>query len=316
MNIKVPVSWLREYLKTDAAAKTIANLLSLSGPSVERLEKAGRDWIFEIEVTSNRPDAFSIFGLAREANTILNANDLKSQLIPPKGQDGSLDPDLSALLPLDVAIRDKKLCPRFTAIVIDNVQIRPSPAVIANRLKAAGTRPINNIVDIANYLILELGQRMHTFDYDKIKNHRMILRASQEGEKITTLDGQPRKLPAGAIVIEDEGRLIDLCGIMGGTNSQISRRTKRVVLFVQAYDPLAIRRATRALSFRTEAAGRFEKGVDLEGIPSALSRAVYLAKKLASAKIASELIDIYSQKPQATKITLRLGKLKQYLLLA
>src|SRR3989344_2023013 len=135
MNIKVPVSWLREYLKTAAAAKTIANLLSLSGPSVEKVEKFGRDFIFEVEITSNRPDAFSVFGLAREAYAILATGGQKSQLVPPKGLATNLDPDVANLASLDVVIKNKKLCPRFTTIVVD-VKIKPSPAFITNCLKA------------------------------------------------------------------------------------------------------------------------------------------------------------------------------------
>ena len=313
MNIKIPVSWLREYLKTEVAAKTLANYLSLCGPSVERIEKYGQDLLFDIEITSNRPDVYSVFGLAREAYSILSAQNQKASLAQPKGFSLNLEPDVSNLLPLDVIIKNRNLCPRFTAIVIDNVKIKPSPALVRNRLKACGIRPIDNIVDISNYIMLELGQPMHTFDYDKIKGHKMILRPSKEGEKLKTLDGQNRKLPTGSIVIEDQGRLIDLCGIMGGANSQISRRTKRVILFVQAYNPTAIRKTTQALAFRTEAASRFEKSIDIDGILPALSRAVYLAKKFAGAKIASELIDIYKQKVNPRQITLKLNKLNEYL---
>src|SRR3989344_5509354 len=154
---------------------------------------------------------------------------------------------------------------------------------------------------------------MHTFDYDKIKGAKMILRKSINGEKITTIDKVTRKLPQGSIVIEDESRLIDLCGIMGGVNSRVTSRTKRVVVFVQAYNPLLIRKTTQALGFRTEAATRFEKGIDLEGILPALSRAVYLAKQTAQAKIASELIDIYPQKQAGKTVKLNLTKLRQYL---
>lgn len=314
MNIRVPVSWLREYIKTDVAAKTLAGYLSLSGPSVERLAKQKGDIIYQIEATSNRHDLASVFGLAREANTILSYRGEKSQLVPPKGLNLILDPDTSSPLPLDVLIRNKSLCPRFTAIVVDNVKIEPSPALIRKRLEASGIRAINNMVDIANYIMLELGQPMHTFDYDKIKKNRMILRESNTGEKIKTLDGQVRKLPQNAIVIEDDSRLIDLCGIMGGENSQITRRTKRVVLFVQAYNRINIRKTTQFLSFRTEAAARFEKGVDIEAIPQALARAVYLSKKIAGAKIASELIDI-CQESSVTRPekSLAIDKLNSYL---
>ncbi|MBI2598811.1 phenylalanine--tRNA ligase subunit beta, partial [Candidatus Curtissbacteria bacterium] len=277
MNITVPVSWLRDYLKTDIAAKTLANSLSLSGPSVEKIRRHGTDLLMEIEVTGNRPDAFSIFGLAREAHAILSFQNAKSALTAPKGLDTRLDPDTKNILSLDVLIRDKSLCPRFTAIILSGVKIGPSPAEIRNKLEAAGIRPINNIVDITNYVMLELGQPMHAFDFDKIKGAKMTLRPSKAGQKIKTLDGQTRILPAGAIVIEDSQKLVDLCGIMGAANSQISRRTKRVLLFVQAYDSLRIRKTTQALALRTDAAVRFEKGIDLEGILPALSRAVYLA---------------------------------------
>lgn len=313
MNIKVPVSWLREYLKTDVSAKTLANLLSLSGPSVEKVEKRQEDYLFDIEISGNRPDLLSIFGIAREAHAICAGQNLKSNLSLPKGLNLNLQPETSKLLTLNVIIKNQNLCPRFTAVIIDNIKIKPSPAIIKNRLEASGIRSINNIVDISNYLMLELGQPMHVFDYDKIKGAKMILRKSQAGEKIKTLDDITRNLPQGAIVIEDLARLIDLCGIMGGANSSVSKRTKRVVIFVQAYNPLLIRKTTQALSLRTEAAIRFEKGIDLEAIMPALSRAVYLAKQTSGARIASEIIDIYPQKPRTKTIKLNFQKLDRYL---
>ncbi|HSX18877.1 MAG TPA: phenylalanine--tRNA ligase subunit beta [Candidatus Saccharimonadales bacterium] len=312
MNILVPVSWLREYLKTDVAAKTVASFLTASGPSVERIEKNGEDQVFDVEVTTNRPDAYSIYGMAREANAILVANGQKSQLIEPAGINQSLEPDTKNKLILDVSV-DKKLCPRFTAIIIDNVKIGPSPALIKNRLEACGIRPINNIVDITNYIMLELGQPMHAFDYDKIKGSKMTLRESKEGESVRTLDGTNRKLPKGTIVIQDAEKLIDLCGIMGGENSAISTRTKRVILFAQSYDQIRVRKTTQVLAFRTDAAARFEKGIDLEGILKALKKSVALAKKNAGAKIASELIDIYAKPKLPIKITLSAQKLNNYL---
>ncbi len=312
MNIKIPVSWLRDYLKTDLAAKTIANYLTASGPSVERMEKKGEDFIFDIEVTTNRPDAFSVLGIAREAHAILSSNGQKSELTAPKGMDLQLDPDTTSKVTLDAQITDSKLCPRFTAIVLE-VKIQESPALIKNRLIACDIRPINNIVDITNYIMLETGQPMHAFDFDKIEGAKMVLRQSRQYEKITTLDSQKRILPKGAIVIQDSKKLVDLCGIMGGENSQISKRTKRAIFFVQAYDPFIIRRTTQALAFRTDAATRFEKGVDLENILPTLSRSVYLAKKIAGAKIISELIDIYPKKQESKTTTLRFSKLNKYL---
>jgi len=313
MNIKIPLSWIREYLKTDVAAKTLTNLLSASGPSVEKIEKRREDFLFEIEVTTNRQDALSILGIVRETHAILTSNNLKSTLNLPKGFGLNLDPDIANPLTLDVVVKNQNLCPRFTAIVISNVKIRQSPAFIRNRLASCGIRAINNIVDISNYIMLELGQPMHTFDYDKIKGAKMTLRKSRLGESIKTLDETVRKLPEDSIVIEDNERLIDLCGIMGGANSSVTSRTKRVVLFVQAYNQQLIRKTTQSLAFRTEASTRFEKGIDLEGILPALSRAVYLAKQTAGAKIASELIDVYPQKQKTKTFKLNLSKLNNYL---
>ncbi len=312
MNIIIPISWLRDYLKTDLAAKTIANYLTASGPSVEKTEKKGDDYIFDIEVTTNRADASSVFGIAREACAILKSNGQKAELIEPKGLETSLEPDVTVTNPLDVSIADPKLCPRFCAIVL-RIKIDQSPAIVKNRLTKCGIRPINNIVDITNYVMLETGQPMHAFDFDKIENSKMLLRASKEGEKITTLDGIKRQLPKGSIVISDAKKLIDLCGIMGAENSQITSRTQRVVFFVQSYNPQIIRKTTQSLAFRTDAAARFEKGVDLEFIPQVLSRAVYLAKKFAGAKIISELVDIYPKKQESKTIRLSFAKLNKYL---
>lgn len=312
MNILIPISWLRDYLKTDVSAKTIREQLSLSGPSIEREEKHVQDTIFDVEVTSNRPDAYSVYGLARETAAILSWSGAKSNLVSPNGISDPLTPQTKQLLKLAAKV-EPKLCPRFTAIILDNIKIAPSPAIIKNRLEAVGIRQINNIVDIGNYVMLELGNPMHMFDYDKIKGAKMILRESRKGESIRTLDGQNHKLPEGTIVIEDAERLMDLCGIMGGENSAVSTRTKRVLLFVQAYDPIKIRKTTQALAIRTDAATRFEKGIDLESIPRALSRAVYLCKKYASAKVASELIDIYPNKQQSKTIELPIYKLSNYL---
>lgn len=312
MNLFVPLSWLRDYLKTDVAAKTVREQLSLCGPSVEREEKRKEDTIFDVEITTNRPDAFSVYGLAREASAILNWHGAKATLIPPTGLNDPTTPQTKQLLKLEVKV-DPKLCPRFTAIVLDNIKIAPSPAIIKNRLEACGIRSVNNIVDISNYVMLELGNPMHMFDYDKVKEAKMDLRQSLKGESIRTLDGQNRKLPEGTIVIEDGKGIIDLCGVMGGENSAVSSRTKRVIVFVQAYDPIRIRKTTQALAFRTDAAARFEKGIDLESIPQALARAVYLCKKYARAKVASELTDIYPNKQNAKTITLNSTKLSNYL---
>lgn len=307
MNILIPDTWLREYLETRATPKEIGEKLSLCGPSVEQVDKKGSDYVYNIEITANRPDCLSVLGIAREAAAILPRFGIKTRLIKDPLQthyDAMVHPGEDKLS-LKVEIADSSLCPRFTAIALDGVQIGPSPPEIARRLELVGIRSLNNVVDISNYLMIELGQPIHTFDYDKIKGHKMIMRESKEGESITTLDGIKRKLPKGAIVIEDgEGRIIDLCGIMGAENSAIDRNTKRVLFFVQTYDWFHIRKTSQALGLRTEASARFEKGLDPELVLPTISRGIKKMKELTGARVAGKLIDIYPKPYKAKKVTL------------
>ncbi|TSC53473.1 MAG: Phenylalanine--tRNA ligase beta subunit, partial [Microgenomates group bacterium LiPW_31] len=310
MNILVPDSWLREHLKTKAKVAQIAEYLSLCSQSVEKTTKVDDDWVYEIEVTTNRPDCFSVYGIARELNAILPRFKIATKLRSLSTNHHSSP--IKNGLPLEVKIANPSLCPRFTALIFDDINIKPSPKIVQERLEKSGIRALNNVVDISNYLMLELGQPMHTFDYDKIGGAKMILRESAGGEKITTLDGQTRPLPDGAIIIQDDkGRIIDLCGIMGGENSAVDEKTKRVLLFIQTYDPMKIRRTCQLLSFRTEAAQRFEKGVDPQGVILSMEKAIAMFEKNCGAKVASNLIDIYPNPPKQKKIVFSQEKLNQ-----
>lgn len=306
MNILVPDSWLREHLKTKATPKQIAKDLSLCSQSVEKITKKNSDFIYDIEITTNRPDCLSIYGIARELNAVLPQFGLKASLKEISEEKKEI-PQVKKSLPLKVKITKPSLSPRFTALIFDNITIKPSPQVIQDRLLKSGIRALNNVIDISNYLMLELGQPMHTFDYDKIKDAKMILREAKKGEKIITLDNETRQLPEGAIVIEDGGgRIIDLCGIMGGANSEVDEKTKRVLLFVQTYDPMKIRQTCQALAFRTEAASRFEKGVDPGGVILAMKKAISMFEKNCGAKVANNLIDTYPQPVKEKKVELNL----------
>jgi len=312
MNIKVPHSWLKNLLETDIEPRIIAEKLSLSGPSVEKLERVEDDWIYQIEVTTNRPDAFSIWGIAQEINAIFKFQGLPAKLKEPVGIDKATRLETREL-PLEVKIEKEELCPRFTAVILDQIETKSSPDWAQKHLELSGIRAINSVVDISNYLMLELGQPMHTFDYDKIQGAKMFLRESKEGESIVTLDGVKRNVPAGSIVIEDGKRLIDLCGIMGGENSQVDEHTKRVLLFVQTYNPLRIRKTTRGLGFITEASSRFEKGLDTEGVLPGINRAVKLFHDWCDAKVASKVIDIYPHPYRPKTVNLTKNKLDQYM---
>src|SRR5260221_832711 len=219
MDIIISDNWLRDFLKTKATVDVIAKDLSLCGPSIERVIKNKKDTTYLIEVTTNRVDMASIYGIAREANAILPRFGIASNLLPLQFKSKQ---KFSKKVNYLNALVDENLCARFTAIKISKVKVVPSPTWMQERLMAVGVRPINNIVDISNYIMHELGQPVHTFDYDKIHGAKMVLRESKKNEKITTLDGKDHDLPGGDIVIADgSGKLIDLAGIMGGANSAI-----------------------------------------------------------------------------------------------
>jgi phenylalanyl-tRNA synthetase beta chain len=308
MNIKVTNTWLKDYVETDALPNDIARLLSLHSFSVERYEKAANgDTVYEIEVTPNRGDALSVLGIARELKVVLPRNKFTAKWVAkdlPSREAKQND------LKLNVEIKNSTLVPRFSAIIMDNVAIKASPDYVKQRLENVGIRALSNVIDVTNYMMIDRGQPMHIFDYDKIKGHKMIVRESKEGEKIVTLDGVERTLPRGVIVIEDgEKNLIDLCGIMGGKNSEVDENTKRIVLFVQIYDPVRIRRASMTLGHRTEAALRFEKGIDYEGVLSALWEAVDLIKVFSGANTASHLIDMVNEKRKPKEVEIDYKKI-------
>ncbi|MFA6532652.1 MAG: phenylalanine--tRNA ligase subunit beta [Patescibacteria group bacterium] len=301
MNIKITYNWLLEYLDTDATPYEIQKYLSLCGPSIESVEKVGDDFVFDIEITSNRIDTASVIGIAQEAQAILPMFGKKAEL--------KLNPlvnlKLNQIKPgsgldLKVEIKNSDLVSRFTAIIFDNVIIGESPDYIKERLKLAGVKVINNVVDISNYLMLTLGQPIHMFDYDKIGKDKsrlvptMIVRESRKGEKLTTLDELEITLPGEDIVIEDgSGKLIDLCGIMGGLNSAITPATKKVLLFVQTYNKTKIRKTTMSTGQRTIAATFFEKGLDEKRVEATTVAASQLIEKYCKGKIVSKITDIY-----------------------
>lgn len=311
MNILIPDSWLREYLETKATPKQLKEYLSLCGPSVERIHEENDEFIYDVEITTNRPDAMSVVGVAREAATILPrfgiAAKLKNDPYAEKYQVSRIKYQGKKNL---VIKTDPTLNPRWTSVVIDNVKVGPSPAWLQKRLEASGIRAINTIVDVTNYIMRAYGQPVHAFDYDQVlpKNGvpTMILRASKKGERVITLDGKTYILPGDDIVIEDgSGRLIDLCGIMGAQNSSIKSTTKTIVLFMQTYEPTHIRKTSMSLAHRTEAAGLFEKGLDPQLVMPSIQRGIERIIHIAGGHVASKLYDIYPKpyKPYTVSVT-------------
>ena len=295
MNIKITYNWLLEYLDTDASPYEIQKYLSLCGPSIEKVYKVGDDYVFDIEITSNRIDMASVIGIAQEAQAILPMFGKKAKL----KTNPLVDLKFNQIKPgtghkLEVDIRTSNLVSRFTAVIFDQIKIVDSSDFIKNRLSAVGVKVINNIVDISNYLMITLGQPIHMFDYEKISGRKMIVRESKKKEKIITLDEKELTLPGGDIVIEDgSGRLIDLCGIMGGHNSAISNTTNKIILFVQTYNKEKVRRTVMTTNQRTLAATYFEKGLDEERVEAATTLGYQLIEKYCQGKISSKIYDIY-----------------------
>ena len=314
MNIKITYNWLLEYLDTDADPYELQKYLSLCGPSIERVEKIDDDYSLDIEVTSNRIDSASVYGIAQEASAILpqfgkkaklKFNPLEKYTFKSLGkQTGELTAEIKLL--------DPKLASRVTAIILSNIEIGKSPELISKRLTMCDIKSINNVVDISNYLMLSLGQPNHTFDYDKIVDHKLHIRESKKGETVKTLDEKEIILPGGDIVIEDgSGNLTDLAGIMGGYDSMISDSTKNVLLLLETYDPKKIRKTSMTTGQRTIAATYFEKGLDPERIESTLVYGVELLKEYASATVDSDVIDIYPQPVKPKNITDSVQKINQ-----
>ena len=250
------------------------------------------DHVVEFEITPNRPDCLSVIGLAREAAATFDAPLSLHQPVVKGGAEGSL------VELLDVETPAADLCPRYTARMVRNVKIAPSPKWMRERLRAMGVRPINNIVDITNYVMLEYGQPMHAFDYRYVKGGKIIVRRAEEGETLTTLDGKEHTLNANHLVIADEHRAVGLAGIMGGESSEIVADTTDVVFESACFDGTCIRKGALALGMRTEASAKFEKGLDPMNTLPAVERACELVELLGAGEVVDGTIDILNYVPQ------------------
>ena len=265
------------------------------------------DHVVEFEITPNRPDCLSVIGLAREISATFDRPCYFHQPEVKGGAEGVL-PEL-----LDVETPNPELCPRYTARMVRNVKIGPSPKWMRERLRAMGVRPINNIVDITNYVMLEYGQPMHAFDYRYVKGGKIIVRRAEEGEKLTTLDGKEHTLTANHLVIADETRAVGLAGIMGGENSEIVADTADVVFESACFDGTCIRKGALALGMRTEASAKFEKGLDPMNTLPAVNRACELVELLGAGEVVDGVIDILNHVPQPTRLKLEPDKINALL---
>ncbi len=265
------------------------------------------DTVVDFEITNNRPDCYSIIGLAREAAAAFGKPMRHHEPVVHGSEAGSIYDYL------DVEVPATQLCNRYSSRMVANVKIGPSPKWLRQRLRANGVRPINNIVDITNYVMLEYGQPMHAFDYRYVSSGKIVVREAEEGETLTTLDGNVRNLKAGMLVIADESRAIGLAGIMGGENSEIMDDTTMVVFESANFNGTSIRQTALALGMRTEASGKFEKNLDPMMTIPAVQRACELVELLQCGDVLEGTIDVINYVPEAKKLPLECDKINRLL---
>ena len=267
------------------------------------------DVAVEFEITSNRPDCLSVIGLAREtAASFAEPLHLHTPVVHAEKHDGKAIDDY-----LSVEVKDAALCPRYTARVVEDIKIEPSPKWLRERLRACGVRPINNIVDITNYVCLEYGQPMHAFDYNYLKGGKITVRRADMGEKITTLDGVERTLTDKMLVIADAEKAVAVAGVMGGENSEIIPETKTIVFESANFNGPSVRVTARDIGLRTEASGRYEKGLDRENTLPAIERACELIELLGAGKVVEGIIDVFPEKAPQTVIPFDPEKINAFL---
>ena len=295
--MKVVYNWLKEFVEVKASPEDLRARLSLVGIAVDAIDDTVAGPVLDAEITANRPDCLGHLGIAREVAAIYR--------VPLK----PLHPNLKEITEkaagaTRVKIEAPELCGRFTARVIRGVKVQPSTDWLRQRLEAIGEKSINNVVDVTNYVMFELGHPLHAFDFDKLAEHQLVVRRAQPGEKIKTLDGGEHKLTKDMCVIADAQRAVSIGGIMGGANSEISLSTKDILIECAWFDPISIRRSAKALGLRTEASYRFERGADPEMTELASRRAAELIQQVAGGEILAGVVDIYPHREPEKKIEL------------
>src|SRR5690242_161122 len=302
--MKVVYNWLKDFVDVTAPPQELASRLALSGTNIASVENGPNGAVIDAEVGSNRPDCLGHLGIAREVAAVYK---LAHKPVQPKPKESAA----KASDAIKVEIQTHELCGRFTARVIREVKIQPSPPWLRERLEASGVASISNVVDISNYVMLELGHALHTYDYDKVRDHRIIVRKAKPGEKTRTLDGIERTLDDRMCVISDGdgSHSQGIGGIMGGAESEISFSTKNILIECAWFEPIAIRRAARFLKLHTEASTRFGRGADPEMAELASRRAAELILQLAGGALLAGVVDAYPGKRAAKKIQLTRAEL-------
>jgi len=301
--MKLVLSWLQELVPVPSAADEVAARLALRGFEVASIDH-GRQPVIDFEITANRPDCLSVIGLAREASAAYSLPlQLPDRTMPPAGQPQ----------PIDVTIEDAELCPRYCAQVFEIRSTGASPAWMRERLEAAGVRSISAVVDVTNYVMLEMGQPTHAFDLAKLSGRALRIRRARPGETLRTLDGVDRALEPDMLVIADAERPQAIGGVMGGAPSEIGTGTKQMVLESAYFKPASVRRTSKRLGLKTEASSRFERGADVNAAPAAIARAAALLQQIGAAQPLGPMIDRYPSPQTQRTLTLRASRIEHVL---
>jgi phenylalanyl-tRNA synthetase beta chain len=310
--MKFTFNWLKEFVSFRISPQKLAELLTMAGLEVESMtplrepETDREDWLFEISVTPNRGDCLGITGLAIEVSALTGGR-VKSAAVISQSKDSSIAKRVS------IAIQNPRFCPRYSARVVDEVHMGPSPAWMRFRLESCGIRSINNVVDVTNYVMLETGQPLHAFDLDRLPTRKIVIRPAKDIKKFVTLDGVERELAREDLLICDGDVPIALAGVMGGTNSEVTPETRSILLESANFDPRSIRRTAKRLGLHSEASHRFERGVDPEGTLSALNRAAHLLGMVASGVAVPGVVDRHPRRPKPSTVLLRQERVEEIL---
>ena len=264
------------------------------------------DVVFEYEITSNRVDCYSVIGIAREAAATFR-KEFHPPVVTPTGNDEDVNDYVK------VTVKDQELCPRYTARVVKNIKIGPSPEWMQRRLASVGIRPINNLVDITNYVMEEYGQPMHAYDLDTIAGREIVVRRAEDGEKFVTLDGQEREMDSSVLMICDGEKSIGVAGIMGGENSMITDNVKTMLFEAACFNGTNIRKSAKKIGLRTDASGKFEKGLDPENAQAAIDRACQLVEEMGAGEVVGGMVDVYAEKREPSRVTFDAEKINALL---
>ncbi len=305
--MKVSIDWLKSYVDIDIPIDELTDKLTNIGFNLEELIERDGDITLDLEVTSNRPDCLGHIGIAREIATILEK--------PLKLPSVNLAEQSSANIKeyTSVNVISPELCPRYTARLIKDVQVKPSPDWLVKRLEAVGLRSVNNIVDITNYVLFETSQPLHAFDFNKLAGRKIIVRKAKDGEKFIAIDHTEHKLSSDDLIIADAEKPVALAGIMGGLNTEVTDRTTDILLESAQFDPITIRKTARRVNLHSESSFRFERKVDPLNVVFASERAAQLICEIANGKLVSGIIDVWQSSFVPTEIQFDCRKVKQVL---